>query len=105
MTILAEDQPTLRAVSPRTWIKRTNYPELEFRPSLAAFTTQRAALLAVLEPLPIDAWSRAATVKAAGRDREETVRSYTERLVAHEQPHIEQIACVVNTMDTSKGVD
>jgi hypothetical protein len=29
-TMLAEDKPTLRAVNPRTWIKRTNYPELEF---------------------------------------------------------------------------
>src|SRR5438270_1388745 len=50
--ILAEDRPTLRAIDPRTWIKRTNYPDLDFRPSLQAFTEQRAALLAVLEALP-----------------------------------------------------
>lgn len=105
ITILTEDQPTLRAVSPRTWIKKTNYPELEFRPSLAAFTTQRTALLAVLEPLPLDAWSRSATVKAAGKVREQTVLSYTERLVSHEQPHIKQIADIVNTIHASKDAD
>jgi hypothetical protein len=43
---------TLRAVSPRSWIEQTNDPDLKFRPSLRAFTTQRAGLLAILEPLP-----------------------------------------------------
>jgi DinB superfamily len=56
--IIAEDTPTVRAVDPRTWIKETNYPELEFRRSLRAFASQRADLLAVLEPLPRDGWSR-----------------------------------------------
>src|SRR5947207_13245657 len=51
MTIIVEDHPTLRAVGPRTWIKQTDYPELEFRPSLHALTTQRPDLLAVLSPL------------------------------------------------------
>src|SRR5262245_57226508 len=62
MAMLAEDRPILRAVNPRTWIKQTNYCELEFHPSLQAFTTQRAALLAVLEPLPPAGWARGATV-------------------------------------------
>ena len=63
--ILAGDRPTLRAVNPTTWIKRTDYRDQEYRPSLRAFTTQRADLLAVLEPLPQDAWSRAVTVTGA----------------------------------------
>ena len=50
-TILAEDEPTFKAVNPTTWIKQTNYLEIEFRPSLDAFTAQRTALLAVLEPV------------------------------------------------------
>ncbi len=50
--IVAEDSPSLRAVNPRTWINQTDYAELEFRPSLCSFTTQRADLLAVLKPLP-----------------------------------------------------
>jgi len=29
-TIVAEDRPTIRAINPTTWIKSTNYPELEF---------------------------------------------------------------------------
>ena len=102
-TILAEDQPTWRAVSPRTWIKQTDYPELEFPPSLRAFTTQRADLLAVLSPLPIDAWERSARVSMVGRVLERTVLSYAERLVVHEKPHIKQIACIVSTMHARKG--
>ncbi len=98
MTIIAQDRPTLRAVSPRTWIKQTDYPELEFRPSLRAFTTQRADLLAVLSPLPIDAWSRAARVSAVGRVLEPTVLSYAQRLVVHERPHVKQIEGIVKTM-------
>lgn len=35
--IIAEDTPTLRAVNPTTWIKKMNYPELEFQPSLRSF--------------------------------------------------------------------
>ena len=97
-TILEEDRPTWRAVSPRTWIKQTDYPELEFRSSLGAFTTQRAEILAVLSPLPIDAWERSATVTTVGRVLEPTVLSYAERLVVHERPHIKQIAGIVNTM-------
>src|SRR5215216_7208809 len=60
--IIAEERPTLWAVNPRTWIKQTDYRELEFRPSLRAFATQRADLLAVLESLPRGDWSRTTTV-------------------------------------------
>jgi hypothetical protein len=35
-TIIANDRPTIRAMNPTTWIKSTNYPELEFAPSLRA---------------------------------------------------------------------
>jgi DinB family protein len=98
MRIIEEDRPTWRAVSPRTWIKQTDYPELAFRPSLRAFTTQRADLLAVLSSLPIDAWERSARVSTVGRVLEPTVLSYAERLVIHEQPHVKQIERLVKTM-------
>ena len=97
-TILEEDRPTWRAVSPRTWIKQTDYPDLAFRPSLGAFTTQRADLLAVLSPLLIEARSRTATVTTVGRVLEPTLLSYAERLVVHERSHIKQIAFIVNMM-------
>jgi hypothetical protein len=76
MAMIAQDTPTLRAVNPRTWIKQTDYLDLEFRPSLRSFATQRADLLAVLSPLPIDAWSRAATVTGAGKVLERSVTWY-----------------------------
>jgi hypothetical protein len=93
-TIIAEERPTLRAVNPRTWINQTDYRELEFQPSLRAF----AALLAVLEPLPPDGWSRAATVTGAGKALERTVLFYARWLAEHERPHVKQIARLVTSM-------
>jgi hypothetical protein len=92
-----EDAPMLRAVNPRTWIKKTDYLELEFRPSLRAFARQRAVLLAILEPLPHEGWSRAATVTGAGRVLERTVLFYAQWLARHERPHVKQIERIVNT--------
>jgi hypothetical protein len=96
--MIAEERPMLRAVNPRTWITRTDYRELEFRPSLRAFAEQRADLLAVLEPLPPEGWSRAATVTGAGKALERTVLFYARWLAGHEQPHVKQIARIVTTV-------
>jgi hypothetical protein len=98
VTMIAEDRPTLRAVNPRTWIKQTDYRDLEFRPSLRAYATQRADLLAILEPLPPDGWSRAATVTGAGKVLERTVLIYAQWLARHERPHVKQIERIVNMM-------
>ncbi len=97
-TIIAEDTPTLRAVNPTTWIKKTDYPDLDFGPSLRAFAEQRADLLAILEPLPPEGWSRAATVTGAGTALERTVQSYARRLARHERPHVKQVERIVLTM-------
>ena len=96
--ILAEDEPTLRALNPRTWIKRTNYPALEFDASLQAFAAQRAELLAMLNSLEPGAWSRSATVTGSGKPLTRTVHSYTQWLARHERPHVMQIATVVATL-------
>ena len=101
-TILAEEQPTIRAVSPRTWIAGTGYPALDFVPSFDAFATQRQALVAVLEALPHEAWGRTATVTGAGRARTQTVRSYAERLATHERPHLGQIERAVAAPERSE---
>jgi hypothetical protein len=98
MAMLAEDMPTLRAVNPRTWIVQTNYRELDFRSSLHAFATQRATLLAVLEPLSPDGWSRSATVRGAGSPLKLTVLSYAQRLARHERPHLKQIERILTTL-------
>ncbi len=41
VAMIAQDRPVLRAVNPRTWIKQTDYLDLEFVPSLRSFATQR----------------------------------------------------------------
>ncbi|KPV50436.1 hypothetical protein SE17_26955, partial [Kouleothrix aurantiaca] len=89
--MLASQHPTIRAINPRAWIKRTDYPAQEFFSSLRAFTAQRADLLAVLEPLPATEWQRGATVTGAGKPLELTVHSYANRLALHERPHLKQI--------------
>jgi hypothetical protein len=90
-TILNEDRPTIQAISPRTWIRRTDYLTLPFHPSFEAFAAQRAELVALLEPLPAAAWSRAATMTGAGRPLEQTLYSYANGLAIHERPHLKQI--------------
>ncbi|MCO5177657.1 MAG: DinB family protein [Thermomicrobiales bacterium] len=94
--LLSEDHPTIRAVSPRRWIKQTNYRELEFHLSLDAFIRQRSNLMNIVEPLPPEAYARAATITGAGRPIERTVRSFAQRLVVHERPHIRQMARAAN---------
>jgi DinB family protein len=95
-TIIAEDRPTTRAMNPTTWIKSTNYPELEFAPSLRAFRKQRVELLALLRPLPKAGWSRSATVTGAGRPRKRTVLDYARWLANHERSHVKHIARLVS---------
>jgi hypothetical protein len=88
--MLKEDNPTIRYVSPRGWIRKTDYLELNFEESFAAFRKQREALLLTLQPLDEKGWKRRAQVKAA-KLREETVLSYAERLAQHETGHCVQI--------------
>lgn len=96
--IIAQDRPTLRAINPRTWIERTDYLDLAFQPSLGAFAAQRAELLAVLEPLPPEGWSRAATVTGAGKPLQRTVLSYARWLARHERPHVKQIERIIGAL-------
>jgi hypothetical protein len=93
---LKEDTPTIRAINPRSWIKKTNYLELEFGTSLQAFASQRAELLAVLEPLPPQSWARTAIVTGVGKVLERTVLFYAQWLARHERPHLKQIEQLVN---------
>jgi DinB family protein len=97
-TIVAEDHPTFRAVNPRTWLKKTDYLDLEFQPSFRAFTKQRADLLALLRPLPRKGWSRGATVTGAGARLERTVLFYAEWVARHERPHVQQVERIVSAI-------
>jgi len=97
-TIVATDHPTIRAVSPTTWIRSTDYRELAFASSLQAFRTQRDRLLALLGRLPDQGWSRSATVLGGGRPFELTVHSYADRLARHERTHWRQVAKTVKAV-------
>ncbi|MBC8161728.1 MAG: DinB family protein [Roseiflexaceae bacterium] len=96
--IITHDHPTLRAVNPRSWIKSTDYRDQAFQSSLDAFTTQRAELLAVLEPLAPEGWVRSATVTVAGKPRERSVRFYAQWLAIHERSHLKQIDRMARTI-------
>ena len=97
-TIAATNHPTIRAVSPTTWIKSTDYRERVFPSSLQAFRTQRAQLLALLGKLPYQRSSRTATVLGGGRPLELTVHSYANRLARHERTHWRQVAKTVRAL-------
>ncbi len=89
--VLAEPEPTIRAVNPRTFIETTDYARLGFADHLAAFTRDRAALLDLLRGLPPADWARRAVVTGAGRPVERTVLTYAEWLASHERPHLKQV--------------
>jgi hypothetical protein len=70
-----------------------------------SFTRQRSDLLAVLEPLPDDGWSRVATVTGAGPALERTVLSYADRMARHERAHLNQIERAIATAHPSTATD
>lgn len=91
LAILAADRPTIRAIGPRSWVKRTDYATQPFSASFAAFLAQREALLAVLEPLDAAEWSRSAIVTGAGAVMERTLTWYALGLADHERQHVRPI--------------
>ena len=95
MTILAEDTPTIRAMSPRTWAKRTDYATLAFHLSFDAFNQQREQLLAVLRGLAGQDWGRLANVIHAAKIKRHSVATYADMLISHEQAHVQQLERIV----------
>jgi hypothetical protein len=89
LAMIAQDYPTLRYVSPLTWLKKMDYPTLEFAVSLASFARQRDDLLQVLKALTRAEWSRGATFTGTVRGKEHTVLSYAQRIAEHERQHLE----------------
>lgn len=89
--MLAEDHPTIRYVSPRGWIKKTDYLEQNFRDSLRAFSDRRAILSDDLKRLKPKDWSRRATFTATTLGRVGTVLSYATRIAEHEVRHLSQL--------------
>jgi hypothetical protein len=89
--MLAEDHPTIRYVSPRGWIRKTNYLQQDFRESLRAFSERRAALVDSLSGLDAAGWSRGATFTGTMLGREATVSGYAARIADHEVRHLGQL--------------
>ena len=105
LRILAEDHPTWKGMSPRAWIKKTDYREWAFAPAFEAFTTQRAELLAILEPLPRDAWERTATVTGmVGETYERSARYFADWMAGHERTHWKHIAQIVAAVGNAQDI-
>lgn len=96
--ILSEDRPTFKAVSPRTWVRQTNYLELQFETSFQAFSAQRLALVSLLTELAPEDWSRSAIATGAGKPRERTVYTYAQWLANHERSHFRQIGKIAEAV-------
>lgn len=96
--MITQDHPTLRYVSPRTWMKKKNYHNEEFQRSLHAFTQQRHELVVSLRGLQAEDWARGATFTGTTRGREQTILSYAQRIVAHETEHLEQLEAMVKNV-------
>jgi DinB superfamily len=102
LRILAEDMPTWKGMNPRAWIKQTDYPEWEFAPAFEAFKQQRAELLAVVEPLPPEAWARTAMVTGMlGEIYERSARYYGDWLAGHERAHWKHLERIVGVVEAS----
>jgi hypothetical protein len=98
LVMLAQNHPTLRYVSPRTWIRKTDYPAQEFHHSLQVFAHQRTTLLHTLKALGREEWLRAATFTGTVKGREQTIFNYAQRIADHEAAHLEQIESLLNTL-------
>ena len=91
--MLTKDNPTLPYVHPRQWVKKTDYPILDFHLSLQAFANQRKELLKLLKNLAFADWSRVSVIKG----REHTVFTQTRRMATHENEHCEQIKAMLKS--------
>jgi hypothetical protein len=89
--MIAENHPTIRYVSPRGWIKKTDYLEAGFADSLRQFSSARSGLLENLRALEADGWSRGATFTGTTLGRDATVLGYAKRIVEHESRHLDQL--------------
>jgi hypothetical protein len=91
LRIVSEDHPAWKRLSPRAWMRKTDYRSWSFEPSFAAYRRQREELLAVLEPLPAGSWERTATVDEFGSTVERSALFFGDWLAGHEQVHLAQI--------------
>lgn len=89
--MISEDHPTIRYVSPRGWIRRTDYLEQRCRDSLRELSKARVGLVERLGALDASGWSRRATFTGTTLGRDATVLSYARRIADHEVGHLDQL--------------
>ncbi len=82
---------SIRAINPTTWVLQTDYFDLAFAPSFAAYAAQRADLVAFLGELDADDWPREVIVTGAGPPLTYTLHNFSQRIAIHERPHLRQI--------------
>ena len=88
--MLDRDNPTLRAVSPRSAFRK--YVDRDVRVSLEEFTAERAALVKRLRSLDDAGWRRSLTFTgAAPRSSNPDVIACAWGLVQHEKHHLDQL--------------
>jgi hypothetical protein len=96
MAMLTQHNPTQRYQSPRVFMKKPKYQNQEFAAALEAYTQERQKLVKVLTTLDAAGWARPGTYTGVTpRHRNQTVLSLANRIVDHEQPHLEQIETLV----------
>ncbi|MFN0181221.1 MAG: DinB family protein [Gemmatimonadales bacterium] len=95
--MLNEEHPTIRYVSPRGWIRKTDYLHQDFHDSLRVFANQRVTLVKALRGLDSIDWSRGATFTGTTLGREATVMGYARRIADHEAQHLGQIRRTIQT--------
>jgi len=98
--ILAEEQPTFKAVNPRTWAEQVDYNELDFVPSFKSYKRQRTKLLKLLEGLQPKDWQRYAIVLVAGKPNKRSVHFYADWLAVHERTHMRQFKKTVEAVQS-----
>jgi hypothetical protein len=96
LRIVAEDHPSWRGMSPRTWQAKSGYHDWQFAPAVDAFVVQRRELLDVLRSLPEEAWERTATVAVPpNKTFEYSVRYYGDWLAGHERAHLKTLPGII----------
>jgi hypothetical protein len=91
-----EDHPAWRAMSPRTWQRRSGYHDWSFPEAFAAFRKERAELLDILGPLDGEAWQRTATVTVPPKAiYERSVQYYGDWLASHERTHARGLPSII----------
>ena len=92
MAMLTEDNPIQPYKSPRAFMKKQKYQDQEFEAALESYTQERQKLVKRLTSLDEAGWSRPGTYTGVTpRHRNQTVLSLANRIVDHEQPHLDQI--------------